>query len=278
MTQTIATALHWARTALVLQTGADIDARTILAHILQIDRGLLALKQDDPVDAGPWAQFQAMIVQRQKHQPVSQIIGQREFWGRTFKVTPDVLDPRADTETLIAEALKLPRPKTILDLGLGTGCILLTLLSEIPSSTGVGVDLSTAALDVAAVNVKALGLGERAQLITSNWFEDVEGTFDLIVSNPPYITTKSYATLAPDVRDWEPKLALCPNADGLDAYRAIAQGCGAHLAPNGHVAVEIGFDQYQAVTDIFTQAGFAQSAFARDLGQNDRVIVFKRQK
>jgi release factor glutamine methyltransferase len=148
------------------------------------------------------------------------LIGQRQFWGRTFRVTPDVLDPRPDTETLIAAALEVPFG-TVLDLGTGSGCILLTLLLERPDALGLGVDLSAAALAVAEANRRDLGLDGRAELRLGNWFAPVDRAFGLIVSNPPYIAAAEMPGLAPEVRDHEPHLALTDGGDGLGAYRAV---------------------------------------------------------
>lgn len=180
-------------------------------------------------------------------EPVSRILGRREFWGLDFAVTPAVLDPRADSETLVAAALDLLRgveAPRILDLGTGSGCLLLALLAERPDALGVGVDISAAALDVARANAVALGLAARAGFVAADWTAGVDGVFDLVVSNPPYIVSAGIAALDAGVRDHDPRLALDGGADGLDAYRALARalppvlaaracGCGARVRPGG---------------------------------------------
>lgn len=251
------------------------DARLLLAHALGIapDRVLLALQ--DPLPATAAARFDAALAARAQRQPVSQITGQRLFWGRSFRVTADVLDPRPETETLIAAALQRPFAR-VLDLGTGSGAILLTLLAERPEATGLAVDLSPAALDVARTNAENLGLAERAAFQQSDWLANVVGQFDLIVSNPPYIAAAEMADLSPEVRDWEPHLALTPGGDGLDAYRVIAAQVPAHLAPDGQLMVEIGPQQGQAVAELFTAAGLHTARILQDFDGRDRVVAAKR--
>lgn len=251
------------------------DARLLLAHALGIapDRVLLALQ--DPLPATAAARFDAALAARAQRQPVSQITGQRLFWGRRFRVTADVLDPRPETETLIAAALQRPFAR-VLDLGTGSGAILLTLLAERPEATGLAVDLSPAALDVARTNAENLGLAERAAFQQSDWLANVVGQFDLIVSNPPYIAAAEMADLSPEVRDWEPHLALTPGGDGLEAYRTIAAQAPAHLAPDGQLMVEIGPQQGQAVAELFTAAGLHTARILQDFDGRDRVVAAKR--
>jgi release factor glutamine methyltransferase len=205
-------------------------------------------------------------------QPVSQIIGRRAFWTQEFEVTPDVLDPRPDTESLVEAALGRPFD-TVLDIGSGSGCILLSLLAERPLAQGLGVDLSEAALAVARRNADRLGLTDRAEFRRSDWLAEVTGVFDLIVSNPPYIDAATYATLAPEVRDWEPRTALEAGADGLDAYRVIARDAGRVLAPGGTLALEIGQDQGRTVPALLAAAGWRQIAVRQDLNRKDRVVT-----
>ncbi|TAG13666.1 MAG: peptide chain release factor N(5)-glutamine methyltransferase, partial [Rhodobacterales bacterium] len=200
------------------------------------------------------------------------ITGRRLFWGLEFRVTPDTLDPRPETETLVAEALTRPFLK-ILDLGTGTGCILLACLKHMPMARGMGVDASPAALAVAARNAADLGLEGRARFLQSDWFSAVDGQFDLIVSNPPYIAAEEMAALAPDVRDWEPHLALTPGGDGLDAYRAIARGAGARLVPGGRLLLEIGPTQGAAVVAMLEGAGLTGLSILPDMDGRDRVVT-----
>lgn len=248
------------------------DARLLLAHALELPADRLTLHLDDTPDASRRAAFAAAIEARAARQPVSQIIGGRWFWGRWFRVTRDVLDPRPETETLIAAALEAPFTR-VLDLGTGSGAILLTLLSEAPQAAGLGVDLSEAALAVARQNAEGLGLQARARLCPSDWFSAVGGRFDLIVSNPPYIGADEMPGLAPETRDWEPHLALTPGGDGLDAYRRIAAGLRAHLAPGGRVLLEIGPRQADAVSALLRAAGLEQIAIRQDLDGRARVVT-----
>ena len=212
-----------------------------------------------------------LITARTRHQPIAQIIGHRLFWGRLFDVTPDVLDPRPETETLVAAALTAPFAQ-MLDLGTGSGCILLTLLLERPQAQGLGVDLSPAALAIAGRNRQRHGLQSRAALQPANWFAGVNGRYDLILSNPPYIAAAEMAALAPDVREWEPHLALTPGGDGLDAYRVITAGAAGHLAPAGRLMVEIGPTQGPAVAAMFAACGLSRITVLPDMDGRDRVV------
>ncbi|KAB7615814.1 peptide chain release factor N(5)-glutamine methyltransferase [Amylibacter sp. SFDW26] len=276
MTQTAQELLSWGLDQLtpVLGDTARTDARSLLAHAIGIERGMLSIQMLDSVGSDVIEQYKKMLAQRLQRQPVSQIIGVREFWGRRFIVTPDVLDPRPDTETLIEEILKEHAPKTILDLGTGSGCILLTLLSELPEATGVAVDLSQDALDVANDNANALDVKDRVKFVQSDWFQNIDGQFDLIVSNPPYITATAMDEIEPEVRDWEPRMALTPEGDGLDAYRIIASKAETYLSRNGHIFLEIGWDQAAAVMDIFKAKGFENGRCIQDLANKDRVLHF----
>ncbi len=248
------------------------DARLLLAHALGIgaDRLTLQLQEALPPDAA--ARFEAGLVAREARTPVSQITGRRAFWGHEFRVTPDVLDPRPDTETLVAAALEQPFSR-VLDLGTGSGAIILTLLAERPHATGVGVDLSPAAIAVAQQNAELLDVAGRVDLHPSDWFSAVTGRFDLIVSNPPYITADEMPHLAPEVRDHEPHMALTPGGDGLDAYRQIAANAGAYLTKGGRILLEIGPTQAVAVTEMLLHARFAAPHCRADLDGRDRVIA-----
>jgi len=209
------------------------------------------------------------------------ILGEREFWGLPFKVTPAVLVPRPDSETLIEAALALmpdgARAWRILDLGVGSGCLLLTLLSEFANSTGVGLDASTEALDVARDNAVALGLAGRAMLVSGDWqspqwWQKLGGPFDLVVSNPPYIERATIGRLMPEVARFEPRLALDGGPDGLAAYRIIAAAAANLMVPGGHLLVEAGEGQAIEISKIFRDCGLTVEAPFRDLGGVDRVI------
>jgi release factor glutamine methyltransferase len=254
--------------------GAGADARRLLAHALGVDASRLTLVLPDPVTPEQEAAFDAMITARAQFQPVAQIVGARLFWGRSFAVTPDVLDPRPETETLVAEALTLSFAD-VLDLGTGSGAIVLTLLSERPDARAVAVDLSPAALDVAQRNAQALGVDGQVTFVQSDWFAQVTGQYDLIVSNPPYIGTPEVAVLSPDVRDWEPRMALVPVGDdgtGLAAYRVICAQAPRYLRTGGALIVEIGPTQGQDVAALFTAAGLQDVAILTDLDGRARVV------
>ena len=221
-----------------------------------------------PVPDDQLAQLDAMLAARVARQPLSQIIGRRAFWKHDFRVTRDTLDPRPETESLIEAALKLPWTR-VLDLGTGTGAILISLLAERPGTQGLGTDLSEAALAVARDNATRIGVTAAFQ--HADWFQGLAGRFDLIVSNPPYIALSEMPDLSPEVRDWEPHAALTDFGDGLSAYRAIAAGAAAHLVPGGHLLAEIGWQQGPAVAAIFAAQG-AKVRVLPDLDGRDRVI------
>lgn len=248
------------------------DARLLLAHAADIAPDRVTLILPEMAEPQAAADFEALIVRRAAREPVSHLTGARLFWGRRFAVTSDVLDPRPETETLIAAALSAPFAR-VLDLGLGSGCILLTLLAERPDATGQGADLSPAALAIAGQNATALGVADRAQLLQGSWFAPVSGRFDLIVSNPPYIAASEMEGLSPEVRDHEPRMALTDEEDGLSAYRAIAAGVMGHLEPGGRVLLEIGPTQGEQVSGFLRQAGLADVHILHDFDSRDRVVA-----
>jgi len=255
--------------------GAATDARRLMAHALGVGPERLTLVLGDEIDAAQLECFEAGVRAREARQPVAQITGVRRFWGHDFRVTRDTLDPRPETEILVEAALEKPSLK-VLDLGTGTGCILLSILKSMPFATGLGSDVSEAALAVAAENAVRLGLEKRAQFVQSDWFSKISGRFDLIVSNPPYIAEDEMADLAPDVRDWEPRGALTPGGDGLDAYRALARGAFGRLMTGGRVLFEIGPTQGQAVSGLLAAQGFSDIGIRRDLDGRDRVVVARK--
>lgn len=210
------------------------------------------------------------VARRVRREPVSHITGRRAFWMHDFEVTADVLDPRPDTETLVDAARALPF-KRVLDLGTGSGCILLSLLYEQPDATGLGTDVSEAALAVARRNANRVSVAPRSEFQVSDWLAQVQGSFDLIVSNPPYISAAEMADLSPEVLH-EPHLALTPGGDGLDAYRIIARAAPAHLTPGGRLMVEIGGTQAESVSMLFAAAGLTDISVLRDLPGKERVV------
>lgn len=248
------------------------DARRLMRAALDVQAVDLPARLDDAMDRAHRRTFELFILQRVARKPVSKILHRRSFWKWNFYITDDVLDPRPDTETLVEAALAQPFTR-VLDLGTGSGCILLSLLGERPDAIGTGTDISEAALNIARLNAAPQGLTSRAAFLQSDWFSRVTGTFDLIVSNPPYIAEAEMACLDAEVRDHDPRIALTPGGDGLDAYRAIAGGVAAHLSPGGCLLVEIGPTQGRAVTDLLAAAGLKNIHILPDLDGRDRVVA-----
>lgn len=252
------------------------EARLLLAHVLKCSSSDLLLCSEQLLSDQQIGAFDAAIGARRQKQPITQIIGKRAFWEAEFFITPDVLDPRPDTELLVELALAKTDAHRVLDLGTGSGCILCSVLGGLTQATGIGTDLSQFALDVAAKNVAELGLSDRAVLQQASWFENVEGEFDLILSNPPYITASDYLTLDAGVRNWEPRQALTDGTDGLQAYREIAQKLDQFLAAGGLALFEHGVGQSSDVMTIFKAAGFDQLRSYNDLNGKDRVVSVER--
>lgn len=274
MSETVADTLTRAKMMLAA-AGIDSperDAHVLLAHVMDIDQTSLSARMNDTLPQSVLYGMDHVIAVRSLHQPISHITGKRNFWNHEFFVNSDVLDPRPDTEALVEAALEKPFDR-VLDLGTGSGAIILSLLAERPQAMGVATDISAKALDVARRNAGRIGVADRVEFCEANWFEGVSGQFDLIVSNPPYIAESEMADLAPDVRDWEPHLALTPGKDGLEAYRHIADGLQDALSPNGRAYFEIGYRQAADVKGIFTKAGFTQLQVLKDLSGHDRVIA-----
>lgn len=277
MPETVAALLQRARSELASLgiEGAALDARLLLQAVMNIGHDdIVADPQRRVADISV---FESYLARRKTFEPVSRILGEREFYGRRFKVTPDVLDPRPDTETLVDAVL--PRLKAhaaphILDLGTGTGILAITLLCELPHATALATDISSDALGVAMENAVSLGVADRLNIQCTDWFRDVEGRFDLIVSNPPYIPRRDIESLMPDVRNFDPRLALDGGPDGLAAYRAIAEGARQHLKISGEVSVEIGEDQAAAVRDLFLHNNFNNLEIFSDLAGRNRVLIF----
>jgi release factor glutamine methyltransferase len=255
--------------------GAARDARRLFAHVLKIAPDRVTLVLPEPLEDGVLAAFDLAVSRRIAREPVSQITGWREFFGRRFRVTRDTLDPRPETELLVAAALEEPFVR-MLDLGTGTGCILISCLAGMPFASGIGSDISEPALVIARANAEALGIAGRARFARADWFSGLTGRFDLIVSNPPYIAAEEMTSLAPEVRDWEPQVALSPGGDGLDAYRAIARGAGARLMAGGRLLLEIGPEQAAAVSALLAAEGFERPECRRDLDGRDRLILARR--
>lgn len=233
------------------------DARLLLAHALEIDRLALHTEPDVRISSKQQASIEAFAARRLAHEPVSRIIGERWFYGRRFTITPAILDPRPDSETIITAALEIlaangdpHRPLRILDIGTGSGCLLLTLLAELPNAVGIGTDISSDALAVAARNAADLQLADRATFRLGPDLEPADGIFDLIVSNPPYIPTSDIQRLDPDVRGYDPVTALDGGADGLDVYRRLSRAYSDFIS-DGWLVLEVGDDQADDVCRLF---------------------------
>lgn len=247
------------------------DARVLLAHAARVDATRVTLIAPEDLAPHIGERYEQLIALRAIRVPVSHLVGERQFYGRRFKVSADVLDPRPETETLIEAALSQPFTR-VLDLGVGSGCILVTLLAENPQATGQGVDLSEAACLQASANAVLHNVQSRAEILRSDWFGAVTGRFDLIVSNPPYIAQDEMPELQAEVRQHEPEMALTDGGDGLSAYRFIAAQAAAHLLPDGRLLLEIGPTQADAVMAILTDAGLCELGVIHDLDGRPRVI------
>jgi release factor glutamine methyltransferase len=272
-TMTVAEALRDA-TARIGVAWARDDAEILMAHALGVSRSamLLGAMRDPAPEA-----FAALLERRLADEPVAYILGSAEFFGRGFTVTPDVLIPRADSESVVAAALAAaPGMRRVLDLGTGSGVLLLTLLAECPGATGVGVDASSAALRVANGNAAALGLAERARLVAADWtvpdWDRDLGRFDLVIANPPYVADD--APLDASVSDFEPAAALFAGPEGLDDYRAIIPQLGKLLLPEGVAVLEIGATQAEMVSQIARESGFAVT-LRHDLAGRPRALIFR---
>lgn len=267
-------AMHTAAAFLTRQGVPDAgrDVRYLMAAALGIERDRLILHEHDELSAEARGVFDGFVTARLGREPVARILGERLFYGRSFKVTPYVLDPRPETETLIEVALSEPFSE-VLDLGTGSGCIALTLLAERPEATAIATDISPDAIETAGANAVRLRVLGRVHFERSDWFEAVGGTFDLIVSNPPYIHPEEMRDLAPEVERFDPKIALTDSVDGLSAYRRIAAQAPAHLSPGGRLIVEIGPTQGEAVSGLFRAAGLTDVVIHKDLDGRDRVVA-----
>jgi release factor glutamine methyltransferase len=250
------------------------DARLLLADCLELRTQNLNLLNDSYISEIKISKFQRMVKERCKRKPVSKILGYRSFWGRDFEINENVLDPRGDTETLIELILDC-KFENMLELGTGSGAIAITVLAERPEVTCVATDISEYALKTASTNSKRHGVESRLKLLHSNWFEKISGSFDVIVSNPPYISSEEYAQLSAEVVKYDPKISLTLGGDGLEAYREILSQALEKLSKNGHIFLEIGYTQANAVGHLFREAGFQQIKVHKDLGSRDRVISAK---
>jgi len=265
------------------QAGIDsgeADARLLMAFALGVDRAELIANGGRALTVEQAEAIDALAARRLKREPVARIFGHKEFWNLSLQLGPAVLVPRPETETVVEAALDAvardARPMTqlrILDIGTGSGALLLALLSELPNAVGTATDISAAALDVARANAERSGLAGRCTFIACDIAAGVPGPFDIIVSNPPYVVHGEIASLAPEVRDYDPALALDGGADGLDGYRAIAAQARGLLAPGGKLIVELGAGQEAAVRALFTNAGLTAAAVLNDLAGIPRALT-----
>ncbi|TVR09966.1 MAG: peptide chain release factor N(5)-glutamine methyltransferase [Salinarimonadaceae bacterium] len=263
------------------EAGADdpaLDARILTLEAAGLDATAFARDPDAPLSAQAAARIADWTARRAAGEPVWRILGAREFRGLRFALSPATLEPRPDTETLVELALAEPAagPEArVLDLGTGTGCILLALLHELPDARGLGVDRSSEAAATARANARALGLADRAAFVVGDWGAALAGTFDLVVSNPPYIPDGDIDGLGREVREHDPRLALAGGADGLEAYRTILAQAPGLLAPGGALVVEYGVGQGESIRALAEAFGLERAGSARDLGGVERAASFR---
>lgn len=264
---------------------ARLDARLLTAHVLGRDASFVLTHPETELSAEQQDAAQHLIARRAAHEPVSRILGEKEFWSLTFRVTEATLTPRPETETLVEDALARIRAMgregealRVLDLGTGTGCLLLAVLSELPQAQGLGIDISPDAVAVAADNARRLGLGGRARFQVGDWAAGLAGPFDVILSNPPYIAEADRAALPPEILGFDPPGALFAGADGLDAYRVIAVEVARLLTPEGIAVIELGQGQEEGVIEILGRAGLIHDGTRADLAGIPRSICCRRGK
>jgi len=271
-------ALKWAAQQLQDKDNKYLDARILLEHIISKPHEFVIAHPNHPLTSTQITQFKQLITKRQQGVPISHIVGYKEFWGRKFTVTNNTLAPRPETEILIEQALKL-KPAKILDLGTGTGCIPITLLTELPHCQAIATDISTKTLDIAAKNAYTCGVSDRLELVKNNWLSGNHfnaKTFDLVTSNPPYISELDYKKLDVELSA-EPKQALTDGNDGLDCYRQIAAGLYKVTDKNTDILFEIGINQHEPITKILKQHGYNLKAQYKDLAGIIRTLHFKQQ-
>jgi release factor glutamine methyltransferase len=258
------------------------DARLLLQAAADLPVAIQIAFPERMVDGAAAHLFAEFVARRAGRQPIAHILGRREFWSLDFIVTPDTLVPRPDSETLVQAVLDRIEdrraPLRLLDFGTGTGCLLFALLHELPNATGLGIDISPNALAVARENAAKLGLRDRAQLRSGDWDRSLLPSYDVIISNPPYIPTETIPTLQPEVASFEPSVALDGGRDGLDAYRRLAPAAARLITDSGLVAVEVGMGQADSVIQIGHSARLQHVATAIDLAGVERCVLFRRRQ
>ncbi|WP_412557781.1 peptide chain release factor N(5)-glutamine methyltransferase [Thalassospira sp. MIT1370] len=263
---------------------ARMDVRILLARAAGVDGGRISAWPEEEVAADKEALFRDMIARRSGHEPVGRILGERDFWRHTFKLAPETLEPRPDSETLVEWAIDFledndaPR---IVDFGTGTGCLLLSTIGDLPGSSGIGLDISEGAVACARENARALDLDGQVEFRVSDWdsaLDDRERAdgFDLVMSNPPYITRDEMETLSPEVQKFDPRIALTDEGDGLAAYRVLSQVAFGLAKPGGFVIFEIGRGQEKDVGQLLVEAGFVGVEYREDLGGIVRCVAAKK--
>lgn len=255
-----------------------LEARMLIRHVTGLSDADLITMNSIELNENQKATLDNMISQRLNGRPISKIIGKKEFYGRDFIVSDDVLDPRPDSEILIEEVLKQcnsSKHYNILDLGTGSGCLALTLLAQLPNTQAVATDISDGALSVAKENADNLNLFDRIEFMKSNWFDDVEGQFDIIISNPPYIESIVIPTLEKEVKSYDPMGALDGGEDGLNPYKVILPQIRNYLTPNGFFVLEHGYNQQDDIIKLAQNEGFTNISGRKDYNQNDRIIIAK---
>lgn len=260
-----------------------LDAEVLLRHVLDMEKEQLYVNGEAPISAGQEAQFRELLLRRSRREPVAYVTGHKEFWSLDFFVTPAVLIPRPETEMLVEVALQYARRPTsgssvkVLDIGTGSGAVSVCLAKEQAAMEIVAVDISRVALDVARVNTRRHGVADRIRFLPGDLFAPVKPlpeTFDLIVSNPPYIRTGELSMLAPEIREWEPTIALDGGANGIDSYRRIIGEGHRYLTPTGSIVLEIGADMASAVVDLFSRSGcYGPASVYQDYAGKDRVVA-----
>jgi release factor glutamine methyltransferase len=280
--KTIGEALRWGA-ARLNEAGIErsqAEARILLEAASGRSRGQIIAFPEHPLGDAQRNLFDAFVTRRCAREPISRIVGFREFWSLRFAVGPATLDPRPDSETLVSALLARISDRNaalaLLDLGTGTGCLLLALLSELPQAKGVGVDIEEPACATAAANADAFGLSARAEFRPGDWARGISAQFDVIVSNPPYIESTAIAGLSPEVAQYDPRAALDGGADGLSAYRMLIPQAAARLKPGGLLALEIGAGQGAAVRGLASQAGLTDRGGTEDLAGIERCLLFSR--
>lgn len=256
------------------------DARILLTAATGLRREDMLREPDLMLEPESVSDFEMLVRRRADREPVSRILGRREFRSLVFELGTDTLDPRPDSEVIVETVIDyagfLPRPATVLDLGTGTGCLLLSVLNDLPNARGVGTDINPSAVEMARLNALRHGLADRVEFLETSWADAVNRPVDIVVSNPPYIRSADISGLAPEVADYDPRAALDGGSDGLDAYRALAKHIPNCLAADGIAVLEIGAGQKEDVEQIFIAAGFQLVEVRDDFGGHARGLVFSR--